>query len=266
MPAPALVLASSSPYRRALLARLGVEFVAVAPAADETPAPGEAPDRLAARLAEAKARALAARFPGRLILGSDQTACLDGELLGKPGGADANVAQLERAAGRRVAFYTAVCLLVEGTARVHRHLDAAAVVFRPLTGAQIRAYVAAERPFDCAGGFKHEALGVALFERYEGADPTGLEGLPLMALTRMLAAEGLDVLLAARPRGDPTSGSGAPMVTEREQADGRAPIPSGAADEHGSESGGSESGGSGSGPRVDTDAHGCTRMNADERG
>jgi septum formation protein len=187
-----LVLASTSRYRRELLARLAPAFRAIAPAVDETPRPGEAPAALALRLAEAKARAVAAQCPGALVVGSDQVAELDGRALGKPGTPEAAKAQLAASSGRGVRFHTAVCLV---DARREpwacaRELDATDVVFRTLDAGEIERYVAAERPLDCAGSFKAEGLGISLFERIDSRDPTALIGLPLIALARLLRAAG----------------------------------------------------------------------------
>jgi MAF protein len=198
-PAARLVLASSSHYRRELLARLRLSFVWAAPEVDETPAHGEDAEALVARLALAKARALAARFPDHLIIGADQVALCAAAIHGKPGNAAGAMAQLEAQSGRRVRLLTAVAVLDSGTGAGALECVPSELEFRQLTPAQIAAYVAAERPFDCAGSFKAEALGIALFERIECVDPTALMGLPLIALTRLLAAAGLDVLATASP-------------------------------------------------------------------
>lgn len=192
-----ILLASTSPYRRQLLSRLGIPFHVVDPRVDETPRPGESARELVARLAEAKARGGAATLASGLVIGADQVAVLDGEILGKPGNAAANRRQLQRASGRRVEFLTGLCLLAvpEGRARVQ--VVPYAVEFRALDHAQIAAYVAREKAYDCAGGFRCEGLGSALFERMEGSDPSALVGLPLLSLTAMLAEEGVDVLLEA---------------------------------------------------------------------
>jgi len=194
---PRLLLASASPYRRALLERLRLPFVWAAPEVDETPAPGEAPLALCRRLALAKATALAPRYPCHLIIGSDQVAVCDGVLHGKPGSAAAAIAQLTAAAGRRVRFLTALALLDSASGRSTLEVVPCDVVFRPLNAAQIAAYVAAEAPLDCAGSFKAEALGIALIERLECVDPTALTGLPLIALCGLLARAGLEVLTSA---------------------------------------------------------------------
>lgn len=192
-----ILLASTSRYRRELLTRLGVPFEVADPRVDETPRPGESAPELVARLAEAKARSGAAGRDAGLVIGSDQVAVLDGDILGKPGNAEANRRQLERAAGRRVQFYTGLCLLAVGSGRARVEVVPFAVEFRGLSREQIAAYVEREQAFDCAGGFRCEGLGSALFERMEGSDPSALMGLPLLRLTAMLADEGVDVLVQA---------------------------------------------------------------------
>jgi len=191
-----IVLASTSSYRRALLARVLPRFEAGARGAEESPRPGEPPARLALRLARAKARAVAALRPGAVVIGSDQVAELDGAALGKPGGADRARAQLLACAGRSVRFHTAVCVIgADGRGRSAR--DLTRVRFLPLSPAWIDAYLDRERPFDCAGSFKAEALGIALFEAIHSRDPTALVGLPLIATCRLLRAAGIEPLTAA---------------------------------------------------------------------
>lgn len=189
-----LVLASTSPYRRELLARLRVPFTTVAPQVDETPLPGERPDDTALRLAIAKTRAVAERFPDALIIGSDQVALLDGEQLGKPGTHDRAVEQLRRMRGRRLEFHTALALLNARTGHVQTAVVPVRLFMRNYTDAQIEAYLRKDQPYDCCGSAKSEALGIALIARYETDDPNALVGLPLIKLTEMLANEGLDVL------------------------------------------------------------------------
>lgn len=191
MDAAQLVLASTSPYRRELLARLGLPFIAVAPQVDETRQLGEAPAALVARLAEAKARAVALAHPAALIIGSDQVAVLDDAVLGKPGDRETAMSQLERAAGRCVLFQTGLCLLDGRSGRVQTVVEPFRVHFRPLTRQQIAGYLDREQPYDCAGSFKSEGLGIALFARLEGADPNALIGLPLMRLIAFLEAVGV---------------------------------------------------------------------------
>jgi len=189
-----LILASTSVFRRELLARLQLPFTAEAPVADETPQPGETAQQLAARLAEVKARSLAGEQPDALIIGADQVAELDGELMGKPGNHPRAVVQLTKAAGRSVNFVTGLCLLDAASGRNAVEIDLFRVHLRALSPEQIERYLQREQPYQCAGSFKSEGLGIALFERLEGDDPTSLIGLPLIRLTRLLAAEGVAVL------------------------------------------------------------------------
>ena len=189
-----LILASTSPFRRDLLARLDLPFEVRDPAGEEARLAGEDAPTLVARLAERKARPVARREPASLIIGSDQAAALDGDILGKPGDHERATAQLLRAAGRTVTFYTGLCLLDGASGRIQIAVEPFRVVFRDLTPQQIDGYLRRERPYQCAGSFKSEGLGIALFERLEGDDPTGLIGLPLIRLTRMLEAAGVAVL------------------------------------------------------------------------
>lgn len=190
---PELILASTSVYRRALLERLRLPFCAVAPGDPETYVPGELPSDRAARLALAKAQAVAERFPQALVIGSDQVAALGAEVLEKPGDAPRCRAQLNAASGARVRFFTGCALLGAGGTVRQVHLDTTTVAFRALSTEQIERYVAAEQPFDCAGGFRAEGLGIALFERIESADPTALIGLPLIWLAEALRGAGCSV-------------------------------------------------------------------------
>lgn len=191
---PSLVLASSSPYRRDLLARLGLPFEQASPELDETPLPGESAGDLVLRLAVAKARALAPRFPEALIIGSDQVAVLDDRLLGKPGDAERAYEQLRAASGKTVVFLTGLCLLNAATGLAQTVLEPYTVRFRALSEAQIRHYLAREQPYDCAGSFKSEGLGIALFEALAGDDPNALVGLPLIRLVDLLRKEGIEIL------------------------------------------------------------------------
>lgn len=190
-PAPALVLGSSSPYRRALLARLGLAFEVDSPTVDETPHPGEAPRALAARLALAKARAVAARHPDALVIGSDQVADLAGEPLGKPGTHERALAQLRAMSGRTVIFQTALSVVCLATGFDQSDLAPVEVRFRTLTAGEIERYLRAEQPYDCAGSAKSEGLGIALLEAIHSDDPTALVGLPLIRTARLLRAAGL---------------------------------------------------------------------------
>ena len=183
-----LVLASTSRYRRELLERLHLAFDVVRPEVDETPQPGEAPAALARRLAAAKAAAVAGATDA-WVIGSDQVACLDGTPLGKPGSMEAAVDQLHRMSGRAVEFLTAVCV-AHRSGHAYQALDTTTVRFRTLDDAAIARYVEAERPLDCAGSFKSEGLGIALFDAIETTDPTALIGLPLIATARLLRQAG----------------------------------------------------------------------------
>jgi septum formation protein len=190
---PRLVLASTSPYRRALLGRLGLEFECVSPGTDEAARSGEAPLDLARRLALMKARSVAPSRPGAVIIGSDQVAVLGQQVLGKPGTVERCVAQLGQSSGREVEFLTAVHVLNGRTGTGESHVDRTVVRFRDLSDSEIERYVATEKPLDCAGGFKAESLGISLFERIESADPTGLTGLPLIWLCGALRRAGIRV-------------------------------------------------------------------------
>lgn len=195
-----LLLASSSPYRKTLLNRLGLPFTCASPDIDETPHQGESADVLATRLAESKARALAPRFPGHWIIGSDQVACLpDGSLLSKPGDHKQATKQLLQSSGHRVLFLTGVALLDSDSGKLESHCEPYSVLFRLLTAEEIEAYLLREQPYDCAGSFKMEGLGISLFEALEGRDPNSLVGLPLIALNDMLRHWGLNPLLENRP-------------------------------------------------------------------
>ena len=191
MTRPRLVLASTSTYRRELLARLRLPFGVLAPGVDETPREGELPADLCLRLAREKARAGAARLPDALVIGSDQVAVLGEAALSKPGTHEAAVAQLRAMRGRRVAFLTAIALARGDDVRAR--LVPTEVQFRAFTDAAIEAYLAADAPYDCAGAAKIESLGIALVERVESADPTALIGLPLIALVDLLAEFGVQV-------------------------------------------------------------------------
>jgi septum formation protein len=192
---PTLVLASGSRYRRALLERLGLPFVQQAPAVDETIAAGEPPAEAVMRLARAKARAVLARYPGAIVIGSDQVAVRGDEIVGKPGDAQRAVDQLTLSAGRHVEFLTGVCVLSGAHPdEAEEHIDITRVVFRRLSPEEIRNYVARDQPEDCAGSFRAEGLGIALFERIDSQDPTGLIGLPLIWLAQALRRLGLPVL------------------------------------------------------------------------
>ncbi|MDR2787598.1 MAG: Maf family nucleotide pyrophosphatase [Candidatus Accumulibacter sp.] len=189
-----LVLASTSPFRRELLGRLGIPFDAADPRTDESPFPGEAPEATALRLSEAKARAVASRFPGALIIGSDQVAVLDGQAYGKPGTHDNAVRQLRAMRGRTVNFFTGLCLFDARTHRARVRGVPTLVTFRDLSDGEIEHYLFKERPYQCAGAAKSEGLGIALIARMAGDDPNALIGLPLIALCDLLEEAGWAVL------------------------------------------------------------------------
>ena len=195
----ALVLGSTSPYRRELLARLRIPFTVAAPDVDETPQTGETPEALARRLALAKARAVAAQHPHAVVIGSDQVADLNGEPLGKPGNHARAVQQLQRMRGQTVVFQTAVAVVCLATQFEQLDLAPVKVRFRDLTDAEIEAYLRAEEPYDCAGSAKSEGLGITLLDAIDNDDPTALVGLPLIRTCRMLRAAGIDVLGGLQP-------------------------------------------------------------------
>lgn len=191
----ALLLASTSRYRRELLGRLGLPFEVRAPATDESALPGEAPERMAARLAAAKARSIASR--DAVVIGSDQVASLEGRLLRKPGRHEVALAQLEDCQAKTVVFHTGVFVLDTRTGSSWAHVDRTDVRFARRTRVELDRYLALEQPYDCVGSFKAEGLGVALFESIESRDPTALIGLPLIWLATALKAAGLDPLAPA---------------------------------------------------------------------
>ena len=194
---PTLILASTSRYRRELLERLRLPFEVHAPDVDETPRPGEAPAALAQRLALAKAQAVSVRFPEAVVIGSDQVADLDGTPVGKPGAHDRAVAQLRAMRGRSVVFQTAVAVIRASTGYVGAALAPVTVRFRALDDAEIEHYLTTEKPYDCAGSAKAEALGIALLETIDSDDPTALIGLPLIRTCALLRAAGIDPLSPA---------------------------------------------------------------------
>ncbi|MEO8742548.1 MAG: Maf family nucleotide pyrophosphatase [Lysobacteraceae bacterium] len=190
---PQLILASTSSYRRQLLDRLGLSYSVVAPAVDETRLPGEAPAALTERLARAKADAVAALHPHAVVIGSDQVAERDGIALGKPGDHVNAVAQLRAASGRSLLFHTTVCVRCIATGIALLHRDITEVVFRKLDDASIERYLRIEQPYDCAGSFKSEGLGISLFESIRNDDPSALIGLPMIAVARMLREAGFSI-------------------------------------------------------------------------
>jgi septum formation protein len=192
---PPIVLASTSPYRRQLLARLRLPFTVQAPQVDEQALPGESPAATARRLAQAKAAAVASRRPDAIVIGSDQVADVDGEALSKPGTHEAALAQLTRMQGREVVFHTALAVVGPDGRRQVDEVPTA-VRFRVLPVDQLEAYLRLERPYDCAGAAKIESLGIVLAESVRADDPTALIGLPLIRLTSMLAACGVPLPFA----------------------------------------------------------------------
>jgi septum formation protein len=195
----ALILGSTSRYRRELLERLRVPFDVVSPDVDETPLAGEAPHALATRLALAKAKAVAALHPQAVVIGSDQVADLNGEPLGKPGTHERAVLQLQRMRGQTVVFQTAVSVVCQESGFEHTELAQIKVRFRDLSDAEIEAYLRAEEPYDCAGSAKSEGLGIALLDAIDNDDPTALIGLPMIRTARLLRAAGIDLLGAMKP-------------------------------------------------------------------
>lgn len=196
----ALILASSSPYRRLLLERLRVPFTCVTPDIDETPVPGEAPATTAMRLAREKASIVARDRPQAVVIGSDQVATLDGLQIGKPGSHVNALRQLQSMRGRQVIFHTALCLIDgrNGSTTPFQSVSVpTTVTFRDLPDAALDAYLLLDRPYDCAGSAKNESLGIALLERCESDDPTALTGLPLIALCGMLQRAGIALFGAA---------------------------------------------------------------------
>jgi septum formation protein len=193
MPSARLILASTSTYRRQLLDRLGLPYSIVSPATDESRLPDEAPHAMSERLARAKADTVAGLHPDAWVIGSDQVAECDGVALGKPGDHANAVSQLRAESGRTLRFHTSVCLscIATGVPLIHR--DVTEVAFRALDDDCIERYLRAERPYDCAGSFKSEGLGIALFASIRSDDPTALIGLPLIALARMLRKAGFSV-------------------------------------------------------------------------
>ena len=192
-----LVLASTSSYRAALLKQTGLPFIQAAPDTDETPEINEAPDAYVLRLAEAKARSLANQYPDQWIIGSDQTCVLDGQITGKPGNFENAVTQLTQASGKTVQFLTGLCLMNAQQKICLTLCEPFSVVFRDLSTNEIEHYLLAETPYDCAGSFRVEGLGIQLFKKLEGRDPNALIGLPLIGLFDLMREAGLNPLLAA---------------------------------------------------------------------
>lgn len=189
-----LILGSSSPFRAELLAKLGLPFETASPDIDETALKNEQPFDLVKRLSEQKAQAIALRYPNALIIASDQVAVLDNTILGKPGNHENAVQQLMAASGKTVRFLTGLVLMNSQTGTIQSCVETFNVEFRTLTQEQIEFYLNKEQPYQCAGSFKSEGFGISLFSKLEGNDPNTLIGLPLIRLTAMFKAEGIDVL------------------------------------------------------------------------
>lgn len=189
-----LILASTSPFRKTILEKLGIAFDTASPDIDETALTNETPQELVERLSVAKARAIADKNDNALVIGSDQVAVIDGEILGKPHTHENAVTQLQNASSKTVTFYTGLCLFNSASKQYQSEVVPFKVVFRELSNTQIENYLQKEQPYNCAGSFKSEALGIVLFERLEGEDPNTLMGLPLIRLVKMLEQENFPVL------------------------------------------------------------------------
>ncbi|WP_187287335.1 Maf family protein [Kangiella koreensis] len=194
MPQPHIILASSSPYRKELLSRILENFEAISPDIDETPFPDEEPIELVARLAQQKALAIAVSHPEALVIGSDQVCVLNNQILGKPGTMDKAIEQLKACSGQTVTFYTSLCVTNANETAQNTTVVATKVRFRQLSDKEIISYLEKEQPFDCAGSFKCEGLGIVLFEAIESKDPTALIGLPLIALATKLRELGVQLI------------------------------------------------------------------------
>jgi septum formation protein len=191
-----LILGSSSPYRKALLEKLGLPFQCYSPDIDESRRPNESPVELVERLAIAKARETAKTHIDALIIGSDQVAVLDGDIVGKPGNHEIATRQLKQASGREVVLYTGLCLYNAETKTIQHSVETYAVVFRKISDEQIESYLLKDQPYNCAGSLKAETLGIAMLSKLEGEDPNTLTGLPLIRLVDMLQREGIDPIMA----------------------------------------------------------------------
>ncbi|MDM8566933.1 Maf family nucleotide pyrophosphatase [Candidatus Halobeggiatoa sp. HSG11] len=189
-----LVLASTSQFRKSVLSRLHIPFTTYAPDVDETPKAGESPTELVIRLAKLKAYSACSTYPQALIIGSDEIAVIDNTILGKPGTHEQAIKQLTQASGRQVDFITGLCVYNSYTNQAQVDVVIFSVVFRTLTLVQIENYLSVDKPYNCAGSFKSEGLGIALLEQMNGTDPTAIIGLPLIRLVRMLEAEGIMVI------------------------------------------------------------------------
>ncbi|WP_419209784.1 Maf family protein [Providencia manganoxydans] len=189
-----IILASTSPYRQHLLKKLGLPFLAVAPNVDESAVLNESAEALVTRLAHAKAHAISKQYQQHLIIGSDQVCVIDGQIMGKPLNYDKAFQQLKKASGHKVTFYTGLCLLDSSTGSYQVQCELFNVYFRSLSDKEIESYLRKEEPYQCAGSFKSEGLGIVLFDRLEGRDPNTLIGLPLILLLEMLRHHGYSPL------------------------------------------------------------------------
>jgi len=189
-----LILASTSPFRKAILAKLGAEFDTASPETDETALENESPQALVERLSVAKAKAIADKVDNALVIGSDQVSVIDGEIIGKPHTHENARKQLQKASGKTVTFYTGLCLYNATTNQYQSEVVPFNVVFRDLNDELIEAYLQKETPYNCAGSFKSEALGIILFEKLQGDDPNTLMGLPLIRLVKMLEKEHFSII------------------------------------------------------------------------
>jgi len=190
---PRLILASTSPYRRLLLEKLGLAFDCVSPGIDETRQLDEPPEVLVTRLATEKSKAIAIQYPHQWVIGCDQVAVLEDQVIGKPGSMEKARAQLVQASGRTLEFLTGICVTRFESGHSCTEVDRCRVSFRSLTLHRIERYLAREQPLDCAGSFKSEGLGISLLERIEGDDPNALIGLPLIRLVGILTAFGIEI-------------------------------------------------------------------------
>ena len=189
-----LILASTSPFRKAILDKLGIDFDTISPKTDETALENETPQELVERLSIAKAKAVADTVNDSLVIGSDQVSVINNEIIGKPHNHENAIKQLQNASGKTVTFYTGVCLYNSNTKKYQSEVVLFNVVFRDLSEQQIDSYLKKEEPYNCAGSFKSEALGIVLFEKLEGEDPNTLMGLPLIRLVKMLEQENFSIL------------------------------------------------------------------------
>jgi len=189
-----LILGSSSPFRAEILAKIGLPFITASPDIDESQLEGETPEQLVKRLSEQKALAIAIKYPASLIIGSDQVAVLDGQVLGKPGDHENAVKQLTASAGKTVKFLTGLALYNSQTKHMQSLVEPFEVSFKTITAKQIEFYLQQEQPYQCAGSFKSEGFGISLFSKLHGDDPNSLIGLPLIKLIQLLAVEGIDTL------------------------------------------------------------------------